>query len=171
MLFTNTCTAIGLSAGHTRTALYYYDTLHNIRSRLKKNASKTNIFSKIVSTLQKSKALTESNVLNAMTPSKHWNSLDHAQKWIEEIIGENPFDILLKIKKPKKLSTLNISFLSIYQVVCDNNIGIYKNQIINAIIRHMKFTRKIKATSALTVCKTALNLEKNTQIKTPIFKT
>jgi len=80
MLFTNTCTIIGLGADHTRTALYYYYILHDIRTRLKKNASQTNIFSKIVSTLQKSKTLTESNILNVMTLSKHWNSTDYAKK-------------------------------------------------------------------------------------------
>ena len=170
MLFTNTCTAIGLGVDHSRTALHYYDVLHEIRTKLKQNISYTNTFSKIIATLQKSKTLTESNILKSMVSSKHWNSTDDAKKWIKEIIGYNSFDNISKIKKPKKLSTLNISFLSIYQVVCDNNIRITKDQIMTAIAQHMKFTREINPTSALAACKTALNLEKKTQITTPILK-
>jgi len=170
MLFTNTCTVIGLGAEHTRTALYYYDILHDIRTRLKKNVSQTNIFSKIVSALQKSKTLTESNILNTMIQSKHWDSADNAKKWIKEIIGENPFENISKIKKPKKLSTLNISFFSIYQVVCNNNIRLTRDQIAIAITQHMKFRRKVRMASALTVCKTVLNLEKKKHIDTPILQ-
>jgi len=39
-----------------------------------------------------------------------------------------------------------------------------------AITKHMKFTRKVRITSALTVCKTVLNLEKKKHMETPILQ-
>lgn len=171
MLFTNTCTALGLGPDYTRTALFYYDMIHDIRSKLKQNSSQTNSFSKIVSGLQKSKTpLTEANVIQAMILSKHWTNSNIAKEWIKGIIGDGSFENISKIKKPKKLSTLNISFFSIYQVVCDNNVRIDREQIVTAIKQHMKFTRSIKMTSALTVCKTILSLEKKRQLDTPVLQ-
>lgn len=170
MLFTNTCTVLGLGPDYTRTALFYYDMIHGIRSKLKQNISQTDSFSKIVAALQKSKTMTEANVIQSMISSKYWANPNIAKEWIKGMIGDNSFENISKIKKPKKLSTLNIAFFSIYQVVCDNNVRINREQIVTAIKQHMKFTRKIKMTSALTVCKTILSLEKKRQLETPVLQ-
>ena len=170
--FTNTCVGIGFKPNHIRLAMYYYDILHEIRSELKEKFLKFNMFSKFIINLQKSKTLTIQNLTELMINSRYWHDRNDAQNWIKKNTLEPSFEIATKPKKPKKLSTLNISFFSVYQVACEFDLLIdteleNKEYIQNAIIKHMHFKRKVKISSAITLCKTFLNLEKKLIIKTP----
>jgi|APSaa5957512535_1039671.scaffolds.fasta_scaffold08636_1 hypothetical protein len=167
MKFTNTCIAVGFKQNQIRMAMYYFDVLHEIRSNLKKQCIQTGIFLEIITAY--SKSIKQTDLVDVMVKSKQWKSNDDVKKWLEIFVTKS-FDVKLKIKKPKKLSTLNISFFSLYQIACENNIPVNTEEIKNAITHHMHFTREIKASSAVSTCKTFLNLEKKMNVKTPTLK-
>ena len=174
--FNDACSSLGFPHDSIRVALHYFDLLHKIRTEQKMERKRSILFADILNKLENGTKMSDiktSRVIQAMLKTHQKKNQKTCENWITKMSGVETLPAAINaqnckvLPKPKKLSTPNISFFSIFQVACDHNILVTEDQITSAIAEYMGFVRQVKNESALNACKTALTLEKNAVVKTP----
>ena len=163
--FNDACLGMGLHDDAIRNALYYFDSLHTIRDKMKKEFKMITALHRILKTQTTTKL-----VVTAMSKTPYWKTAESALHWLKEklasadVFPESLIPSYFKPEKPKKLSTANIAFFSAYYIICDLPVTITHEGIMSAIGEYMGFKRKIKISSAIVACKYALKVYKNQQV-------
>jgi|APSaa5957512535_1039671.scaffolds.fasta_scaffold06227_4 hypothetical protein len=168
--FHKTCVVLGMKPDVIRLCFFWYDTLHKIRTDNKQNLARFNSLFDIITMYG---PRVNSKFYAKMIKSKLWNTEHDCVQWLKEFTpdGLDTFDTP-HIKKPKRLTTANVAFFSIYHVACESRLGFSPEKITESISNHMNIARELKPDSAMAACRTALILYSDIplDVSTPVVQ-